>query len=202
MKTKTNNNFDSRLRDLMGSADFEKAIKDTEFALDFGGFYESIHTEYIDKHIEDLNINWEYVDYQKTYENYAKCFVDYLNFSTNQKLKYVELDSPKYYNFRNDKIIVSINEIDKYNLIQKYRNDDDFVKWVNEASASRDGIYYRFTSFCSGIDNLINRQELLLEYIYTYILWHEEEYEFVLEDIGSIDFHMDDIVIEMQKDKS
>ena len=51
MKTKTNNNFDSRLRDLMGTADFEKAIKDTEFALDFGGFYESIHTEYIDRHI-------------------------------------------------------------------------------------------------------------------------------------------------------
>ena len=127
MKTKTNNNFDSRLRDIMGTADFEQAIKDTEFALDFGGFYESIHTEYIDRHIEDLDVNWEYVDYKKTYENYAKCFVDYINFSLNMKLKYVELDSPKYYNFRNDKIIVSINEIDKYNLIQKYRNDDHFV---------------------------------------------------------------------------
>tara|TARA_Y100000114_G_scaffold149588_1_gene163900 strand:- start:111 stop:392 length:282 start_codon:yes stop_codon:yes gene_type:complete len=31
MKTKTNNNFDSRLKDLMGTTDFEKAIKDTEF---------------------------------------------------------------------------------------------------------------------------------------------------------------------------
>ena len=38
MKTKTNNNFDSRLRDLMGIIDFKKVIKDTEFALDFGGF--------------------------------------------------------------------------------------------------------------------------------------------------------------------
>ncbi len=65
MKTKTNNNFDSRLRDIMGATDFEKAIKDTEFALDFGGFYESIHTEYIDKHIEDLNIYWVDVDYKK-----------------------------------------------------------------------------------------------------------------------------------------
>ena len=198
MKTKTNNNFDSRLRDIMGTADFEKAIKDTEFALDFGGFYESTHTEYIDNYIEDLNINWEYVDYKKTYENYAKCFVDYINFSLNQKLKYVELDSPKYYNYTTDKIIVSINEIDKYNLIQKYRNDDDFVEWVNEASASRDG----FTSFCSGIDNLINEQELLLEYIFTYILWNEEDYEFVLGDIGSIDFSMDDLELVMQKDKS
>ena len=197
MKTKTNNNFDSRLRDLMGSADFEKAIKDTEFALDFGGFYESIHTEYIDNYIEDFNINWEYVDYQKTYENYSKCFVDYLNFSLNMKLKYVELDSPKYYNYRNDKIIVSINEINKYNLIQKYRNDDQFVKWVDKASASKEG----FISFCSGIDNLINEQELLLEYIFTYILWHEEDYEFVLRDIGSIDFSMDDLKVVMQKDK-
>ncbi len=198
MKTKTNNNFDSRLRDIMGTADFEQAIKDTEFALDFGGFYESIHTEYIDRHIEDLDVNWEYVDYKKTYENYAKCFVDYINFSLNMKLKYVELDSPKYYNFRNDKIIVSINEIDKYNLIQKYRNDDQFVEWVNEASASRDG----FTSFCSGIDNLINEQELLLEYIFTYILWHEEENEFILESVGLYDFMMDDFEVVMQKDKS
>lgn len=193
MKTKTNNNFDSRLRDLMGTADFEKAIKDTEFALDFGGFYESIHTEYIERHIEDLLIYWVDVDYKKTYENYAKCFVDYINFSLNQKLKYVELDSPKYYNFRNDKIIVSINEIDKYNLIQKYRNDNDFVKWVNEASASKDG----FTSFCSGIDNLINEQELLLEYIFTYILWHEEENEFILESVGLHDFMMDDFEVVM-----
>ena len=198
MKTKTNNNFDSRLRDIMGSADFEKAIKDTEFAIDFGGFYESIHTEYIDKHIEDLNINWEYVDYKKTYENYAKCFVDYINFSLNQKLMYIELDSPKYYNFRNDKIIVSINEIDKYNLIQQYRNDSEFVEWVNEASSSRDG----FTSFCSGIDNLINEQELLLEYIFTYILWHEEENEFILESVGLYDFMMDDFDVILQKDKS
>ncbi len=197
MKTKTNNNFDSRLRDIMGATDFEKATKDTKFALDFGGFYESIHTQYIDTYIDDLNINWEYVDYQKTYENYSKCFVDYLNFSLNMKLKYVELDSPKYYNYRNDKIIVSINEIDKYNLIQKYRNDNQFVEWVNEASASKSG----FISFCSGIDNLINEQELLLEYIFTYILWNEEEYEFVLHDINSIDFHMDDIEVVMQKDK-
>tara|TARA_R100000353_G_scaffold9959_1_gene11192 strand:+ start:3668 stop:4264 length:597 start_codon:yes stop_codon:yes gene_type:complete len=193
METKTNNNFDSRLRDLMGTADFEKAIKDTEFAIDFGGFYESIHTEYIDRHIEDLLISWVDVDYKKTYENYAKCFVDYINFSLNQKLKYVELDSPKYYNFRNDKIIVSINEIDKYNLIQQYRNDNQFVKWVNEASASRDG----FTSFCSGIDNLINEQELLLEYIFTYILWHEEENEFILESVGLHDFMMDDFEVVM-----
>lgn len=198
MKTKTNNNFDSRLRDLMGTADFEQAIKDTEFAIDFGGFYDSIHTEYIDRHIEDLNVNWEYVDYKKTYENYAKCFVDYINFSLNQKLNYVELDSPKYYNFRNDKIIVSINEIDKYNLIQQYRNDDQFVEWVNEASASRDG----FTSFCSGIDNLINEQELLLEYIFTYILWNEEENEFILESVRSYDFMMDDFDVILQKDKS
>ena len=197
MKTKTNNNFDSRLKDLMGATDFEKAIKDTEFAIDFGGFYESIHTHYIDTYIDDLNINWEYVDYKKTYENYSKCFVDYLNFSLNMKLKYVELDSPKYYNYTTDKIIVSINEIDKYNLIQKYRNDNEFVEWVNEASASKSG----FISFCSGIDNLINEQELLLEYIFTYILWNEEEYEFVLQDINSIDFHMDNIEVVIQKDK-
>jgi hypothetical protein len=198
MKTKTNNNFDSRLKDIMGTADFEKAIKDTEFALDFGGFYESIHTQYIDRHIEDLNVNWEYVDYKKTYENYAKCFVDYINFSLNQKLKYVELDSPKYYNFRNDKIIVSINEIDKYNLIQEYRNDDQFVEWVNQASASKDG----FISFCSGIDNLINEQELLLEYIFRYILWHEEDNEFILESVGLYDFMMDDFEVVMLEGRS
>jgi hypothetical protein len=198
MKTKTNNNFDSRLKDIMGTADFEKAIKDTEFALDFGGFYESIHTQYIDRHIEDLNVNWEYVDYKKTYENYAKCFVDYINFSLYQKLKYVELDSPKYYNFRNDKIIVSINEIDKYNLIQEYRNDDQFVEWVNQASASKDG----FISFCSGIDNLINEQELLLEYIFRYILWHEEDNEFILESVGLYDFMMDDFEVVMLEGRS
>ncbi len=83
-------------------------------------------------------------------------------------------------------------------MIQKYRNDNDFVKWVNEASASKDG----FISFCSGIDNLINEQELLLEYIFTYILWHEEDYEFVLEDIGSADFHMDDIEVVMLEARS
>jgi hypothetical protein len=198
MKTKTNNNFDSRLKNIMGTADFEQAIKDTEFALDFGGFYESIHTEYIDNHIEDLNINWEYINYKKTYENYAKCFVDYLNFSLNQKLKYVKLDSPKYYNFRNDKIIVSIEEIDKYNLIQQYRNDDQFVEWVNEASASRDG----FTSFCSGIDNLINEQHLLLEYIFTYILWNEEDNQFILESVSLHDFMMDDFEVIMLEDRS
>ena len=139
--------------------------KRLEFALEFGGFYHSWHSERIDNDISHYDYDWEKVDYNKTYDNYCKGLLENVNYELDLNLEFVELDSPREYNFTTDKIITSIPHKEFTDLKQEYTNDKEFVDWINEESRSRDG----FSSFYSGLDAIIKEDDILLQYIFRYI---------------------------------
>ena len=46
-----------------------------ETNINFGGFYNSIHSDIIDIYIEDMEYNWEDVNYGATYNEYSKSYI-------------------------------------------------------------------------------------------------------------------------------
>lgn len=141
----------------------------TEFRLNFGGFYESIHSDRIDIQIELFDINWEAVDYKKTFINYSISYLNEISNYLDIDLHFVELDSPRFYNYRTDTIIAKINNKDFKKLKSIYLIDDDFVSFVNEESKSKSG----FISFYNGIEEVKKESSILLEYIFNYIFFTE-----------------------------
>ena len=123
-----------------------------EIQIEFGGFY-GFHEEYIDWKIQDWgDIDYEYVDWNATFKDYAKNWLHRFNMMSNLSLEFVGIDSPKYYNYRTDKIIAKVNDEDINNLMTSI-DDDDFLMWANPQLQSRSG----FISFYNGIDDLIER---------------------------------------------
>jgi hypothetical protein len=81
-------------------------------------------------------------------------------------LKFIQIDSPKFYNFTTDKIEAEINENDFNKLKDTYLNSNEFIDYVNENSKSYDG----FISFYNGFNEVIKEDEILLQYMFDYIL--------------------------------
>ena len=180
--------------------DFKK-IEDlnnkTKFLINFGGFYHSIHSDIIDYKLEpclqwgdeetenqesyDFNINWK-----ATYNDYSKNYIEELNEILQLNLKFIKINSPKFYNFETDKIEAEINENDFNKLKDTYLNSREFIDYVNEASKSRDG----FTSFYNGFNEVIKEDEIFLQYMFDYIL---KEYS---DDIENYIHEMDFEIIE------
>ena len=84
-------------------------------------------------------------------------------------LKFINLDSPTYYNYRTDKIICEITKAKLVILKDKYLTTE-CIDYINTESASREG----FTSFCSGFENVSKEPSILAAYIFSYILESEE----------------------------
>ncbi len=142
-----------------------------EFALEFGGFYHSIHSDKIDDDIEMYEYDWEEVDYKKTHINYSKEYLLCLNNELDMNLKFIELYSPKEYNFITDRIIAEIKYSDFKKLKKEYLANKKFINWLNEASKSYDG----FSSFYSGVEEVSKENDILLQYMFRYILRVENE---------------------------
>tara|TARA_R110002126_G_scaffold9740_2_gene43450 strand:+ start:608 stop:1105 length:498 start_codon:yes stop_codon:yes gene_type:complete len=146
-------------------------MKTIEFAIEFGGFYHSLHSDKIDNDIEMFEYDWEQVDYKKTHINYSKEYLFCLNNELDMNLKFVELVSPKEYNFTTDRIIAEIKYFDFKTLKKEYLLNNKFINWLNEISKSYDG----FHSFYSGIEEVSKENDILLQYIFKYILRVENE---------------------------
>ena len=144
----------------------------TEFSLNFGGFYHSEHSDYIDRLEEALGIDWEQIDYKKTHINYCKEYLNKLNFELEIDLTFIELNSPREYNFTTDKIFCSISENDFKVLLSTYDTEELF-NYIEEHSKSRDG----FSSFYSGYAEVKKEKDIFLQYLFNYILQYEE-YDF------------------------
>ena len=143
-----------------------------EFDLEFGGFYYSTHSDRIDNDIETLEYDFEQIDWKKTHLSYAESFLNNLNYEFDLDLGFLGLNSPREYNFTTDKIICSIKNKDFKKIKAKYTTDTTFAGWVNENSKSRDG----FFSFYSGIEEVVKEDSVLLQYIFKYMLYVENEY--------------------------
>jgi hypothetical protein len=147
-----------------------ETLNKTRFLIDFGGFYHSIHSDEIDSRIENEvymdELNEDNVNYKETCNSYCNEFIDSLNDMLELNLKFIQIDSPKFYNFTTDKIEAEINENDFNKLKDTYLNSNEFIDYVNENSKSRDG----FTSFYNGFNEVVKEDEILLQYMFNYIL--------------------------------
>lgn len=161
-----------------------ETLNKTRFLIDFGGFYHSIHSDILDIQIDYFEIDKDNVNYKETCNSYCNEFINSLNDMLELNLKFVKIDSPKFYNFSTDKIEAEINENDFNKLKDTYLNSNEFIDYVNENSKSYDG----FISFYNGFDEVIKEDEVLLEYMFNYIL---KEYADEIDNyISEMDFEI------------
>ena len=158
-----------------------------EFSLNFGGFYHSEHSENIDSQEERQGYNWEDVDYKETHLNYCYAYLNKLSEELEIDLTFIQLDSPREYNFTTDKIFCSISENDFNNLLDTYDTKELF-NYIEEHSKSRDG----FSSFYSGYAAVKKETGIFLQYLFDYILQYESfdfydlEFEIEIKEINLI----------------
>ena len=134
--------------------------KTPEFSLAFGGFYHSEHSDNIDSKEEMYGYDWEEVDYKKTHLNYCNAYLNKLSEELEIDLKFIQLDSPREYNFTTDKIVCSISNKDFKTLLAAYDTKELF-NYIEEHSKSRDG----FSSFYSGYAEVKKETEIFLQYL-------------------------------------
>lgn len=166
-----------------------------EIQIEFGGFY-GFHDEYIENRIDidndfssgndiDHYLDIENVDWNATFKDYAKNWLHRFNMMSNLSLEFVGIDSPKYYNYRTDRIIAKVN-YNNINELMLFIVDDEFKEWANPQLQSYDG----FMSFYNGIDDLIERakndddKSILLGMICNYLIKLNE----VNEDIYELEY--------------
>lgn len=156
-----------------------------EIQIEFGGFY-GYHDEYIDIVIDDYGIDFDNVDWKATSKDYAKNWLHRFNMMSNLSLEFVGIDSPKYYNYRTDKIITRVNDAD-INDLMVFVDYVAFYEWANPKLQSSSG----FISFYNGIDDLIERAEnddddkaILLGMVCDYLIELNE----VNEDIHELEY--------------
>ena len=115
----------------------------------FSGFYESIHDDIFDREeewiIED-NPGHDYDDFRFKYDEvgYCKKYVSAISSEIELKMEFMELTSPREYNFTTDKISVWITtkELKK---ISSVLESETLSKLIKKRFTSRDG----FMSFYS-----------------------------------------------------
>lgn len=163
-----------------------ETLNKTRFLIDFGGFYHSIHSELIDNMIETFEIDEDNVNYKETCNSYCNEFIDSLNDMLELNLKFIKIDSPKFYNFTTDKIEAEINENDFNKLKDIYLNSQEFIDYIELNSKSYSG----FISFYNGFNEVIKEDEILLQYMFNYIL---KEYA---DEIENYVFELDFEIIE------
>jgi hypothetical protein len=148
-----------------------------ELALNFGGFYHSIHDDLVDSFVDrnhdfdseqeqEIEDHCDSVDYKRTYVNYCCAYVEAIkNFlkenGAEVNLEFVELESPKEYNFKTDVIIVKIEEADQAKIIKFIKKDfnQELLEYVKDVTTSYDG-YWAFYSY---EQTMANKDSKLIE---------------------------------------
>jgi hypothetical protein len=161
-----------------------ETLNKTRFLIDFGGFYHSIHSNILDIQIDYFEIDEDNVNYKETCNSYCNEFINSLNDMLELNLKFVKIDSPKFYNFRTDKIEAEINENDFNKLKDIYLSSQEFIDYIDMNSKSCSG----FFSFYNGFDEVIKEDEILLQYMFNYIL--KEYADEIHNYISEMDFEI------------
>lgn len=157
-----------------------------KFYIEFGGFYDSFHSDKIDREIESsIQFIEDDIDWEATHEEYARTYLKQVSEEIGISLRYKGLWRPKFYNFESDEIEAEMTERQFTILKTKMLGDQDFINWVDENSKSRDG----FASFYSGFDEVVKENEILLRYYFNYI--HTRD--FILEILSQFEVNLIEI---------
>ena len=106
----------------------------------FDGFY-GCHDENIDSYFGDEAC---VVDYKKTFVNYSKKYVEILSNEIEIDLDFVELESPRFYNYGTDKILAAISEENISKMFEEV-DKNSLAENIKDNFTSHDG----FISFYS-----------------------------------------------------
>lgn len=167
----------------------------------FSGFYESLHSDNFDREEEYIieeyeGKTWDDFDFTHDYLGYCKSYVNKVNSILDLKLEFVEMTSPREYNFSTDRIFCTINKKD----LKK-------IATALDTETMKDLVKSRFTSydgFLSFYSNDINswKEEKLEEWDYNelgtlleaYVKISDEEnideqcWEYLSENGGWVDY--------------
>ena len=126
--------------------------------LPFSGFYYSQHSETIDYAIEMAaqddhggilegiaDILYDNIDYKALHECYCKKYCDELAHEFDIEVKFIELESPKYYNYETDSLFA---DIPLKNLRQIWKDTDRaaFKAFILERCTTRSGFMSHYPS--------------------------------------------------------
>ena len=161
----------------------------TKITIEFGGFYGSIHESLVDSAVEMMCENDEGVtdeklmedfDFIQAYKDYSVAYLDKLSdFIADEweieapRMEFIELDSPRFYNFSTDKIVAWISDEDIARIVVAIEDDVDFLEYVEARTKSGPG----FISFYTVDEALDNKDGVLIEYIMAFIanVYNDEE---------------------------
>ena len=140
-------------------------------ALNFGGFYNSIHSDLIDIEIENIleteDLEYDqicdYIDFKAIHLEYSKRLVLEFNDNFDLNLKFEQLIHPKEYNFTTDIIIVDMAFQD-YNYLFLDTDQDELKHKITKATTNRDG-YSAFYNYSEMLDEPQFIAEFLLDII-------------------------------------
>ena len=142
-------------------------------ALNFGGFYDSIHSDLIDTEIENIleteDLEYDqicdYIDFKAIHLEYSKRLVLEFNDNFDLNLKFEQLIHPKEYNFTTDIIIVDMAFQD-YNYLFLDTDQDELKHKITKATTNRDG-YSAFYNYSEMLDEPQFIAEFLLDFLMT-----------------------------------
>ncbi len=128
-----------------------------ETTIPFTGFYESIHDHNIDMALEQsfddssgspidelVSRAYDLINWQSVHLAYVQTYVDIWKDKTGIDCKFIEIDSPSFYNYRTDEIIVTITD-DEIKRIYSECDKPSLATLIKKRCTSYDG----FISFYS-----------------------------------------------------
>lgn len=147
--------------------------------LEFGGFYESIHSNIVDGCVErmfcDDNgiVDWDNVevDWSEANKNYMTewlwLFAEWLKdeYGVIAAFKKPTLKSPKYYNFATDTIDCNLTKREVTDILDSIRLNVDFISFLRHATKSYDG----YMSFYDFDEALADKDGVLIQYALRYL---------------------------------
>jgi hypothetical protein len=168
---------------------FIEVEEDIDVNLEFGGFYESIHSEILDNMVEcefmdesgnlPEDFEWDKVNYKKLYEVYAKLYTNKMlpkwiinkyeeehEFTIPENLlqfKYQKLVSPMFYNYSTDTIKVKLPKDTANFIIKLYQKMEEFDTYVREWLDNHES-----TSNYSYTDIIENKDNMFVEFVLMY----------------------------------
>ena len=173
---------------------FDKKL--TTFSLDFGGFYESIGSYTIQNaialHFDDSeNGGLEYhdidqdklnnIDYNAMQDDCARQYFDLYQQKTGfNRGDYVGIESPQYYNYETDTILVEMSTAKIIDIIEECHADPEIIDYIDEQSQSYDG----FHSYYKGFSEVIKNPAVFMNYYTRYLSEvYKDDLEYIWENI-------------------
>ena len=153
-------------------------------ALNFGGFYYSIHSDLMDSELETIletedltydNIS-DYISWKDIHLEYSKRLVVAFNNKFDLFLKFEELIQPREYNFRTDQILIEMSMQD-YNFLWLNVNQDEMLDKINKATTAVSGFMPLYNS-----SEILDEPQFIAEFLLDILMEDDNIYDWFYED--------------------